>query len=53
MVGFSYAEAAELLSVPVGTVMSRISRARQALFVSIDESKVRPFPIEEARLAAE
>lgn len=29
---FSYAEIAEMLSIPVGTVMSRISRGRQALF---------------------
>lgn len=29
--GFSYADAAEVLGVPVGTIMSRVSRARKAL----------------------
>jgi len=42
--GKTYAEAAEILQVPVGTIMSRIARARQALVATlasktVDESK--------------
>lgn len=40
MAGFSYAEAAALLEVPVGTVMSRVSRARRALLAAISEHNV-------------
>src|SRR5690349_85704 len=35
---FSYAEIAEMLSIPVGTVMSRISRGRRLLFDRLKDS---------------
>lgn len=34
--GYSYSEAAELLDIPIGTVMSRIHRARKVLAKQID-----------------
>ena len=37
--GFRYAEAAQILQLPVGTVMSRLSRARLALLEAIGETK--------------
>ena len=40
--GFSYGEAAALLNVPAGTIMSRIARARSALLAAIEASNVRP-----------
>lgn len=45
IVGLSYAEAAQLLDVPVGTVMSRISRARRMLLEAIGSSNVRELPV--------
>lgn len=44
LAGFSYREAAETLEVPVGTVMSRISRARDKLLEALGESNVRALP---------
>ena len=35
--GYSYAEAAALFDIPIGTVMSRIHRARKALAAQINE----------------
>ncbi|WP_245420386.1 MULTISPECIES: sigma-70 family RNA polymerase sigma factor [unclassified Mesorhizobium] len=38
VLGFTYAEAAELLGVPSGTVMSRLSRARAALKQNLENT---------------
>jgi len=40
--GFSYSDVAGMMGIPVGTVMSRIARAREALLAAIDASAVIP-----------
>jgi RNA polymerase sigma-70 factor (ECF subfamily) len=44
LAGFSYREAAAVLAVPEGTVMSRISRARDRLLEALGETNVRELP---------
>jgi len=40
--GFSYQETADILKIPIGTVMSRISRARSALAERLEGAPVVP-----------
>jgi RNA polymerase sigma-70 factor (ECF subfamily) len=42
--GFSYSEAAVILDVPVGTVTSRVTRARSAMLVHLASGNVHQFP---------
>jgi len=39
--GLSYADVAEVLEIPIGTVMSRLARARKALAAHLDDTGVR------------
>ncbi len=45
MAGFSYREAADILQLPVGTVMSRLSRSRNALLREIDGINIGPVSV--------
>jgi RNA polymerase sigma-70 factor (ECF subfamily) len=52
----SYEEAAELCNVPVGTVKSRVNRARSRLTALLDlnsEAEIGPDSVTKAALAAE
>lgn len=49
--GFSYTEAAEILGIPAGTVMSRVTRARNALIKQLESGNVVNFPVEKRRQA--
>jgi RNA polymerase sigma-70 factor (ECF subfamily) len=49
---FAYAEIAEMLGVPIGTVMSRISRGRRALFQKLNAASAHAEPVTVGQKAA-
>ena len=48
--GFSYSQAADILGIPSGTVMSRVARARNALLKQLESGNVVNFPAQSQRL---
>ncbi len=49
----SYAEIAQVLAVPIGTVMSRISRGRRALYERLQAGRAREAAVETAKPSAD
>lgn len=42
IMGLTYVQAAAVIGVPIGTVMSRVSRARRAMIKRMGETNIRP-----------